>query len=220
LKDVFITNGYPEDLVKKTIKKSWEKETLRALVDDLNGDVKAAKEEKYFDVLHVPYVHGFSEGLQKKLKDLEIGLVPKKGRTLFDHLCQLKQKKEKDQMKNVVYAVKCQTCTTPYIGETSQHWSDRKYQHKNDIKNKKETNGFYQHLKNHKGHDIDWDDAQFLDHEKHWLGRKIKESVYINALNPIRDIKNLLNIEKGYKIDDCWSFFNDEIRKRISGKIT
>ena len=44
-------------------------------------------------------------------------------------------------MKNVVYAVKCKTCTTPYIGETSQHWSDRKYQHKNDIKTRKKPMG-------------------------------------------------------------------------------
>ena len=32
LKDVFIANGYPEKLVKDTLEKSWEVETLKAVL--------------------------------------------------------------------------------------------------------------------------------------------------------------------------------------------
>ena len=36
LKNVFITNGYPEKLVKKTLEESWTKETLKAVLVGLN----------------------------------------------------------------------------------------------------------------------------------------------------------------------------------------
>ena len=32
LRDVFIANGYPERLVKETLEKSWEVETLKAVL--------------------------------------------------------------------------------------------------------------------------------------------------------------------------------------------
>ena len=62
----------------------------------------------FCEVLHVPYVKGFSEGLQRKLRKLKIGVVPKKGETLYSHLC--KQKKEKDESKDAVYSIRCDTC--------------------------------------------------------------------------------------------------------------
>ena len=44
------------------------------------------------EVLHAPYVKGFTEGLQ--LKKLNVGVVPKKGETLYSNLCKLKQKRD------------------------------------------------------------------------------------------------------------------------------
>ena len=60
LRNVFILNGYPVKLVKEC-----------------------------YDVLHAPYVKGFSEGLQRKLRKFNIGYVPKRGETLHTHLCKL-----------------------------------------------------------------------------------------------------------------------------------
>ena len=37
-----------------------------------------------------------------------------------------------------------------------------------DIKNKRTTNGFLTHLRKHKGHLIDWDEAVLLDGERDW----------------------------------------------------
>ena len=57
LKDVFISNGYPEALVQKTIKNSWEKETLKAILVEPNGiqDLKNSKaNEDFYDVFHAP----------------------------------------------------------------------------------------------------------------------------------------------------------------------
>ena len=79
LNDVFISNGYPVKLVKETIKKSWETETLKKIritIINENGMLEE-KESEFYDVLHVPYVQGFSERLQRKLKRLNVGVVPK-----------------------------------------------------------------------------------------------------------------------------------------------
>ena len=179
LHDVFIANGYPGHLVRKTIKESWSKELMRSI-----NTMERNDEDDYRDVIHAPYVKGFSEELQCDLSKLEIGFVMKKGKTLHSELCKLKIKKKDDEMKNVVYCINCKTCQRKYIGETSQQFCTRKYQHNQDIKKKVETNGIYHHLKEHKKHKIDWDGNIFLDREAQWTRRKIKESLYINACDP------------------------------------
>ena len=74
LKDVFIANGYPKKLVEKTLNNSWKVELelekqLKALLHMQNEEEKNEEQEDensgYYDVLHVPYVAGFSEKLAK-----------------------------------------------------------------------------------------------------------------------------------------------------------
>ena len=57
------------------------------------------QKEEYCEVLHAPYIHGFTERLQKKLKPFNIGFVHKKGDTIFQNVCHLKQKYMKDEKK-------------------------------------------------------------------------------------------------------------------------
>ena len=79
LKDVFIGNGYPEHLVvTKTLNESWPRETLKAMLKGVQQDVQVENDKDFCEVLHAPYVKGFSEGLQRKLRKLQIGLVLKK----------------------------------------------------------------------------------------------------------------------------------------------
>ena len=106
-----------------------------------------------------------------------------------------------------------------YVGETSQHFCDRRKQHARDVVNKKETNGIYCHIKTHSSHQPDWDNFKFIDREKNWKSRKIKESLYINALNPTDFMHNVMNIEKGIAVNDCWMEFNTEIRGSIKKKM-
>ena len=42
----------------------------------------------------------------------------------------------------------------------------------------------------------------FLDKEDHWKGRKLKEALYINALNPstTTNASKIMNLEKGFKL--------------------
>ena len=74
------------------------------------------------------------------------------------------------------------------------------------------TNAIYQHLKANRRHKIDWEDASFLDKEEHWHTRKLKESLYINAMNPAKEISKVMNLDKGYALNQCWDEFLSEIR--------
>ena len=82
-----------------------------------------------------------------RLRKLNIGFVPKSRETIYTNLCKLKQKVEFEDCKDVIYSVPCKKCGVRYIGETGQHFYQRREQHKGDIRNNKASNGFYSHLK-------------------------------------------------------------------------
>ena len=48
------------------------------MLKGVQQDVEVENEKEYFEVLHAPYVKGFTEGLQRRLRRLNIGFVPKK----------------------------------------------------------------------------------------------------------------------------------------------
>ena len=129
--------------------------------------------------------------------------------------------KKKYEHKDVIYSVPCGTCGVRYVGETGQHYCDRRSQHQRDIKNKKVTNGFYSHMKKNGGHQIEWGRCVFLDEEKNWRRRKIKEAIYINAINPTESMvhQDILNLEKGYDFDPIWGGFNQDFRGIIEKRI-
>jgi hypothetical protein len=212
LENVFIANGYPEKLVTQTIKESWPIEITKKL-QRLAGEKEDKKNDKYFDVLNVPYIAGFTEGLQKKLAKFQIGVTPKKGITLYHHLCKLKPPIRAEDTKNVVYAIPCASCGKLYVGETAQKFSERRKQHNNDIKYQKPTNAFFCHLRDHPDHSIEWNHFTFLARENGAIGRKLTESIFINALNPSEEMQHILNLEKGLEIDKCWHYFNEEVKK-------
>ena len=54
-------------------------------------------------ILHAPYIQGFTENLQKKLRNFNIGIVNKKGDSIKQAICHLKQKIPRTQQKNRVY---------------------------------------------------------------------------------------------------------------------
>ena len=93
---------YPEKLVQKTLNELWVKETLKAVLKGVEQQIEMEGNKGYYDVLHAPYVRGFSEGLQRKLRKLQVGLVPKSGETLYLNLRQLKQWREWKECRDVV----------------------------------------------------------------------------------------------------------------------
>ena len=79
-------------------------------------EVENSKE--YLEVLNAPYVKGFTEGLQRRLRKLNIGFLPERRETVYTNLCKLKQKVEFEDCKDVIYSVPCETCGVRYIGKT------------------------------------------------------------------------------------------------------
>ena len=55
-----------------------------------------------------------------------------------------------------------------------------------------------------------WNEAQFLDADRHLKRRKIKESLYTNAYKT-KQRSSLMNLEKGARFDPCWGALNDLI---------
>ena len=55
---------------------------------------------------------------------------------------------------------------------------------------------------------IQWQEVSCLEHEEDWKKRKIKEALFINAM----DSKEIMNLEKGFEINPCWNEFNPHIR--------
>jgi len=210
LRDVFVSNKYPYKLVNKTVNESWSVELKKCISEEFG---EKSENHEYFEVLHAPYVRGFTERLQKELNKFGVGFVVKKGTTLASLLCKLKQKPEKEDKKDIDYIINCKSCEMKYIGETGQQFRTRKEQHKRDVKNKVSTNGIYNHLKHNKKHQIDWDGAVFIDRESHFMRRKIKESIYINALDASDKHTKIMNLEKGVYTNPCWNEFNSEVRK-------
>ena len=211
LKDMFISNGYPVKEVDRVF------ETYQP-----NLDEEREKPEEEFPSLSIPYIQGLSEKIQLLMKKEGINVVFSKGQTLQDQLCKLKPKRGKLEKKDVVYMVDCRVCGMSYIGETAQHFCDRVDQHQNCIKNKDKRNGFAMHIKKSIGRKhknkgkmcMNWEGCTFLDSERFWKKRKIKESMYINAYDASNGLKDLMNLEKGCKIDPCWNEFNEIIRCR------
>ena len=76
-------------------------------------------------------------------------------------------------------------------------------------------------MKKNRGHEIDWGKCVFLDKEKNWRRRKIKEAIYINAINPTESMvhQEISNLQKGYDFDPIWSVFNQDFRRIIEKRI-
>ena len=64
----------------QTLELSWATETLKAVLVGVQQEVKTENEKEYHDVIHAPYVRGFSEHLGRKLR-LKVGCIPKRGET-------------------------------------------------------------------------------------------------------------------------------------------
>jgi hypothetical protein len=214
LRDVFISNGYPPNIVNKTIEDSWIKELKRSIYAQMEKDEEDPKE--FYDVLHAPYVKGFSERLQAKIHPMNVGFVMKKAQTIQSIVCKgMKPKQNLKQKKDVVYMVQCETCDMKYIGETRKMLETRISQHQKDVQNRKDENSFFCHVKMNKGHRIDWDGTKILEEEDNTIRRKIKESIFIEALNPGTKMDQLMNLEKGVQIDKGWKILGGEIRRNV-----
>ena len=108
LLDVFVANGYPEEITRK------------ALVSKERKKGGQTKENERMDKLCIPYINGLSENVEKALKDLEVRTVFKTNLTLRDHLTKVRTPSDPVTTKGVVYRIPCE-CGRVYVGETGEN---------------------------------------------------------------------------------------------------
>ena len=145
-----------------------------------------------------------------------MGFVPKIQETIQTTICNLKGKEPENRKKDVVYGIQCQTCDQWYIGETCQRIEDRLKQHKRAVRKKSTENGIYEHIRQNKGHRIDWESMRILHKESHWRRRKIGESIFIDVLNPMNQLENIMNLDRGRAMHSCWKTFYHDVKNAIS----
>ena len=204
LKDTFIANDYPVEVVDR-IFDNYIPQKYRTN----ENEQKVKPQLDSSRSLYVPYVRGFSDMLKRELRKEEIDVIFSKGPTLEKKLCKLTPKIPIEMSKDNIYRKHCTECTATYIGESGLTMKQRDTLHRSDIKTGKTRCALYTHMKNNKGHNVDWEKKEVLDRERDFEKRKIKEALYINALDDGR----LMNPDKGIPINECWTEFFPNIRK-------
>jgi hypothetical protein len=204
LKNVFISNGYPPSLVRKTIAISWKTAEQKKCQEMIETDAVNEEAKEFFDTIHVPFVENFTQYIQRELRKINVGVVMKKGPTIFSKVCKMKSHKELQKSKDVIYAIECKSCKRQYIGETSKTFEERRHQHQGCVKRGEMSNGISAHLNENMDHKIEWEDFKILDKESIWARRKIKEALYIQIADKGNDLRNLMNLDKGWELDRRW----------------
>ena len=98
-------------------------------------------EEEPPKTLHIPYVRGLSEKIEKTCATLGVIAIFKPQSTLKQLLVKVKQKMPEEKKKEVVYQVPCKDCCKVYIGETKRTLKTRISEHKQAVKKGDEKNG-------------------------------------------------------------------------------
>ena len=103
---VFIANGYPEEMTRKSLNN--------------HARVKSKEDEDdRTDTLCLPYISGLSENVEKAMKDLKIRTVSKTTLTLRRCRTKVKTPTDPTTTKGVVYKIPCE-CGRMYVGETGR----------------------------------------------------------------------------------------------------
>jgi len=202
LSHAFISSGYTTKEVDRVI---------GSYVFDKPKEEREA--ENRTDTLCIPYVRGASDRLRKQLAREGVNVIFKRGQTLGKYLINGGPPKN-NRRKNVVYKITCETCNFCYIGETSQWFDERENQHKRSVKNCDSNNGIYMHILKHPDHVIAWDKATFLDYDRNFYARRMKESFYIDIFSK----SGTMNLEDGMLKNQCWNAILPILRGEISEK--
>ena len=93
LYNVFVANGYPEELTRKSLINNPKAKTVS----------QTEEEGARTNTLCLPYIQGLSEKVEKTLKDLDIRTVFKTTLTLRRSLTKVKTQADPVNTKGVVY---------------------------------------------------------------------------------------------------------------------
>ncbi len=123
-------------------------------------------------ILHLPYVKGVSERIEKMCRPLGVRTVMKSTNTLRSSLVKVKQARPDRKTKGVVYEVPCKDCPCVYIGETGRTLEKRLSEHKTAVKKHDTKNGIAVHSWANQ-HQVNWDAATVRQEERGYWKRRV-----------------------------------------------
>ena len=120
---VFESNDYPTTFVRRV---------LGQPPTQSNGSACKIEEEEESKpkVLHLPYIRGVSERIERGCRNLGVRTVFKSGNTLRQTLMNVKSRTPKECKRGAVYEIPCADCDSVYIGETGRSLKDWIKEHK------------------------------------------------------------------------------------------
>ncbi|MDA8010421.1 MAG: reverse transcriptase domain-containing protein, partial [Alphaproteobacteria bacterium] len=168
LNQVFQANGFPENLVKKT---------LTTLPSPLPGTTDSQQQpEDAPKILCTPYIRGLSEKIEKVCAPLGVKPVFRPKKTLKKELMQVKNRTPEQKQTGVVYEIPCKDCPEVYVGETKRTLKVRLSEHKQAVKRGDPKNGIAVHV--HKtNHCINWDGATVQRRAEGFWQRRTVEAI-------------------------------------------
>lgn len=143
--------------------------------------------------ISLPYVNGLSQKLNKVFLPYNIKLSHKNSNNLKQFFTKIKDPVPITKQTHTVYKIPCNNCDSVYIGQTSQHLSERLNGHKYS----QNSTALKKHSLN-TGHKFNFNNTQILNKEQNTKSRNVLELIQIkkhqNAVNDKNEIANLSKI--------------------------
>ena len=166
-------------------RKAWEikKKADRRKADNETNEEKKDETRTILVVPHSKHVENISQQLSPEVK-----IVTSAGKKIGQIVKKKKSKKSNDD--SVVYKIPCSKCDKAYYGETGRGLKTRIREHRNDLRNHRETKAIVIHA-DREGHLPDWNNAEALHSNLTKTERWLIEAAYIRT-------EEVTNVSQGF----------------------
>ena len=113
-------NGYPQSFIDRCLVPAQE----------TTQPENQENQESPKGYASIPYIKGVSERVRRVLSRENVRTTFKPVKTLGSIFKKPKDRPATNQIKGIVYKVKCKTCDFAYVGESKRSWNSRGAEHK------------------------------------------------------------------------------------------
>lgn len=185
-------NGYNNKFIDKILKHHLEKKERENMTT-----LQPLKEPK--KRISVPYFPAISNKLQHVLKKYDIDVVVSSQNTLKSKLCNYKDQRPTPE-KSGIYSVKCNDCSSVYIGQTRRPVSTRLQEHFSAVTHKRTLKSSVAAHMVHEGHTVDEQNSGLIKTVRKQHHLDAWESLYIQTATV-----PLMNSEEAPIISDLFN---------------
>ena len=190
LHSVLASNGYPLRFIRSTLQQASRKKAQQTKSN--------AKDVEKKPVVVIPYVQGVSDGIKRVLGGAGVRAVTKAQPWKWGVCSGIKDRIPMDDMKGVVYSVKCKDCEDEYIGETLRSMKVRMKEHERHTRfGRIDESAVAEHARVN-DHVIDWAGAKVLDTDCGRMSRRVREALHIAKMQPA------MNKDCGVELSAAW----------------